>query len=148
MVSMMGFSWENCLIARREIADAYEQVVSEYSIDTSQVVIGGFSSGGMASLDIVLDNTIPVAGFVVLCPPSLDTLLTSDKIRNARDRGVRGTLLTTEMDRRVPEQTEMVDLFRAEGLPCQFEVTPDVGHWIPDDIGARIDEALADIRKE
>ena len=133
-------------MARREIADAYRKIRDEYAVDTSEVLLGGFSSGGFASLDIVLSNTLPVAGFVVLCPAKPDTLLTAEYLRAVRDRGVRGTILTTEMDGRLLDQKEMVEMFKAAGLQYQFMVTPDVGHWIPDDIGIRIDQGIAHIR--
>jgi len=146
VVSMSGFSWEDHEMARRDIADAYRKIKDEYSVDTSEVLIGGFSSGGFASLDIVLSNTLPVAGFVALCPAKPDTLLTAENLRGVRDRGVRGTILTTEMDGRLLDQKEMVEMFKAAGLQYQFVVTPDVGHWIPDDIGIRIDQGVAHIR--
>jgi hypothetical protein len=29
-----------------------------------------------------------------------------------------------------------------EGFPCDFVVTPDIGHWYPDDLDNRIDQAV------
>jgi hypothetical protein len=59
--------------------------------------LSGVSSGGIAALEVVLANDFPVAGFVALCPGRTDSF-TASEVARARDRGVRGTILTTEMD--------------------------------------------------
>ena len=33
-----------------------------------------------------------------------------------------------------------------EGLPYEFSVTPNIGHWYPDDFAERLDRAIAHIR--
>ncbi|MBT8395901.1 MAG: hypothetical protein KJN92_02995, partial [Gemmatimonadetes bacterium] len=64
----------------------------------------------------------------------------------AGGRGVRGTLLTTEMDGRLDQQREMADIMKGEGLPLVFHVTPDIGHWYPEDLAGLIDQAITRIR--
>ena len=146
MVSMDGYSWtENLETARSEIADAYRRIIDEYPVDRDQVVVGGFSSGGIAALEVVLADDFPVAGFVVLCPARPDSFTTST-ITRARDRGVRGTILTTEMDPNLQVQNEMVELLEETGFPHRYVVTPDVGHWIPDDLDTMLDQAISHIR--
>jgi hypothetical protein len=86
-----------------------------------------------------------VAGFVVLCPPRPEDF-TEQTLSQARDRGVRGTILTTEMDPNVEVQREMAALMEETGLPHEFVVTPDVGHWIPDNLGELVDRAIEHIR--
>ena len=39
-------------------------------------------------------------------------------------------------------------LFEQEGLPHQFEITPNIGHWIPEDLDKKIDWAIAHIRNK
>ena len=63
----------------------------------------------------------------------------------ARNRGVRGTILTTEMDPRVGDQRDMVSVMEREGLPHEFIVAPNTGHWYPADLAERIDQALRHI---
>jgi hypothetical protein len=91
-----------------------------------------------------MDATLPVAGFVVLCPARPEGF-TAEKVRAAAQRGVRGTLLTTEMDQRLEDQKAMAALMELEGFPCDFVVTPDVGHWYPEDLDTRIDLAVAHV---
>jgi hypothetical protein len=70
----------------------------------------------------------------------------AEDVMAAAGRGVRGTLLTTEMDGRVDQQRRMVDIMEEAGLEHEFHITPDIGHWYPDDLAERIDRAIAHIR--
>lgn len=142
LVTMNGYSWtEDIELSKKEIHDAYLKVIKEYPVDTDRVIIGGFSSGGVAALEITLNNIFPVQGFVVLCPARPDGF-TEDKVKAAKDRGVRGSLLTTEMDNRLGVQKEMANILKDIDFPHQFVVTPNIGHWFPEDMDKKIDEAI------
>jgi predicted esterase len=132
-------------LAKEEIAHAYGEVLEKYPIQMDDVLIGGFSSGGVAALEIVLEQVIPVSGFVVLCPAKSEAF-TEENIRMAKKRGVRGTILTTEMDPRLTVQKEMAKIIDKEDLSCEFIITPNIGHWFPDDLDERIDQAIDYIR--
>ncbi len=142
LVAPDGYDWmQDVPRTRRELRDVYTRLVASYPVDPSRVVVGGFSSGGAAALEVVAAGTFPVSGFVSLCPPRPPGL-TADKARAAASRGVRGTLLTTERDGRLAEQREMAEVMRGAGLLLDFVVTPDIGHWYPADLAARIDATL------
>lgn len=145
VVSMTGFSWEEQDVTKKELKEAYDKVCAEYPVDTAEVLIGGFSSGGYGSLVATFFEAVPVRGFVILCPPMPENITEAEATR-ARDRGVRGTLITTELDRRVPDQRKMADLFRDTGIQYQFIITPDIGHWYPENLPEMIDQAIAHIR--
>jgi SAM-dependent methyltransferase/predicted esterase len=143
VVSMDGFGWtEDLPLAKEEILAAYRRILQEYRVDGERILIGGFSSGGVAALMVTLDEVLPVAGFVVLCPARPEGF-TAEKVREAARRGIRGVLLTTEMDRRLEDQRAMAALMAQEALPCDFLVTPDIGHWYPEDLEAKIDQGIA-----
>jgi len=148
IVAMNGFSWtEDIKIAKKEISEAYYKILTEYPIDGNEIIIGGFSSGGVAALEISFCNTIPVKGFISLCPGKPESF-TEVNILDAKNRGIRGTILTTEMDRRLEFQKEMVELLKSTGFEYQFIVTPNIGHWFPEDIDVKIDEAIKHIQNE
>jgi predicted esterase len=147
LIAMDGYNWtEDVTLSLEEIQEAYRRVVRDYEVDTDQVIVGGFSSGGVASLEVVLKNALPVRGFVVLCPAKPEDL-SLDEIGAASIRGIRGTLLTTEMDGRLDQQREMADIMKEQGLPLVFHVFPDMGHWYPEDLAERIDAAISHIRQ-
>lgn len=145
IVSMSGYSWtEDIRLAETEIQEAYEKIVQEYPVDSSLVIVGGFSSGGVASLEVIMNHNIPAIGFVVLCPAKPDDF-TVEKVRAAKERGVRGTMLTTEMDGRLADQKEMARIMEEQGLVLEFIVTPDIGHWYPENLAGMIDDAISHI---
>jgi predicted esterase len=142
IISMNGYNWtEDIALSLSEIKTAYEQIISENPVDPEQVYVGGFSSGGVAALELVLKNIFPIRGFVVLCPAKPDNF-SSLEVTAAKDRGVRGTLITTEMDQRLDQQREVIQAFLQQGLQYQFIVTPNIGHWYPADLDSKIDQAL------
>jgi predicted esterase len=147
LIAPDGYNWtEDVPLALKEIRAVYNKVTREYPVNTAEVIVGGFSSGAVASLEIVLNDSIPVRGFIVLCPARPEDF-TPEKVSAAQERGVRGTLLTTEMDGRLEVQKEMAGVMKAAGLLQEFIITPNVGHWYPDDLDAKIDAAIARIRK-
>jgi len=143
--SMTGFSWQNQEITKKELQEAYGKICAEYPVDTAEVIIGGFSSGGYASLVATFFEAVPVRGFIILCPPMPDNI-TESEVAAARERGIRGTIITTELDNRIGDQRGMADLFRDTGLQYQFIVTPNIGHWYPENLPELIDRAIAHIR--
>ena len=147
IVSMNGYNWtEDIELSKKEIKEAYKKIIKEYLIDSSQVLVGGFSSGGVASLEVVLDGTIPAIGFVVLCPAKPDDF-TGERVKKAKEKGIRGTLITTEMDPRLSDQKDMAKIMEAQGLDHEFIVTPNIGHWYPEHMAELIDTAISHIIK-
>jgi predicted esterase len=142
IVAMDGYNWtEDIELSKREIAEAYQKTIKEYPVLKDKVIVGGFSSGGVAALEVILHNTIPAAGFIALCPAKPESF-TVERVREAKKRGVRGTILTTEMDPRLPDQKSMNEILIAESFPSEFIVTPDIGHWFPEDLDVKIDNAF------
>ena len=136
-----GFHWQDEARTRRDLQAAYAEVVARYPVDPDRVIVGGFSSGGFASLVTAFHQTLPARGFVALCPEVPATVTDAD-IKAAVTRGLRGSLLTTELDRRVQAQREFADRWKKLGLDGEFAVTPNIGHWFPKDFGQQLDRAI------
>lgn len=142
LIAPDGFDWmQDVPRTLRELRLVYDGLLRDYPIDPGRVAVGGFSSGGAAALEVVLTDAFPAAAFVSLCPPKPPDF-TADRLTAAAARGVKGTLLTSERDGRLAAQREMAEAMRGAGLLLEFVVTPDLGHWYPDDLAARIDATL------
>jgi acetyl esterase/lipase len=144
VASMTGFHWEDEDRTRRDLQAAYTEVVATYPVDPDRVIVGGFSSGGFASLVTAFHRTLPVRGFVALCP-EVPASLTDDDIAAAVKRGLRGSLLTTELDHRVAAQRALAERWKKAGLDAELAVTPNIGHWFPKDFAEQLDRAIGRI---
>ena len=143
VISMNGFCWMGEPQDRTELIDAYQKVLADYAIDTENIIMGGFSAGGHQTLTLLLEEeqAIPLRGFVVLCPPIPEDY-SPEAVDRIRERGQRGLLLTTELDGRVEEQRQFAQTLEQAGVPIQFSITPNIGHWYPTDLADRIDQAI------
>lgn len=145
MASMTGFHWTDLAVAQKEIAGAYNGLVASYLVDTDLVIIGGFSSGGYAALAVAFNNAVPVNGFITLCPPIPEGINEALALA-AKERNLRGTIISTQMDPRISQQRTFIGMCKNVGLQYQLTVTPDTGHWYPPNLAEKIDQAIAHIR--
>jgi len=138
-----GFGWTpNYDIARRDIRAAYDEVVGQYSIDTDNILIGGFSGGAIAAIEIAMANTLPVRGFVSLCPSRRPASFSKENVERAVQRGVKGVLMEGEKEGGVPEEQEMITVFKETNFPYQFHINLNTGHAFPKDFGKKLLDAL------
>ena len=139
-----GYHWQDEAITRRELSAAYREITAKYQIDPRRVLIGGFSSGGYGTLVTTFEDALPVSGFVILCP-EVPADPSPEAVEKAVRGGIRGSLLTTERDRRLERQRDYVAGLTAQGLDVRLVVTPDIGHWYPENLEELIDGALEHI---
>lgn len=147
MASMKSFHWEDAVKSRADVSNAYQEILQKHLIDEGQTVIGGFSSGGRASLILSFFEVVPVKGFIVLCPPVPENI-TEKEIEVLKNKGVRGTIITTGRDPRIKEQKGLIKKFKKAGLQYQFSFSKNDGHWYPKDLSGRIDQALDHINNQ
>lgn len=142
IVGYSNYCWNNLNIAYNEIKEAYDEVIWRYSIDTNTIIVGGFSQGATLALDVILNmEYIPAKGFIALNPDKPKNF-SNESIINSSKRGVKGVILTGDMDGDYEEQKEIVRIFNDLDYKCRFVVKENFGHWFPKDLDERIDLAL------
>ncbi len=141
VANMRGFHWHDEAQTRRDLESAYAQAVASYRIDADHLLVGGFSSGGYASLLAAFHGILPACGFVALCP-EVPTSITDEEIAAAAKRGLRGTLLTSELDNRLDAQRSLAERWQGLGLDGELVITPNMGHWYPEDFPQQLDAAI------
>ncbi len=140
------FGWDDVSRARQDVREAYDELTSAYPVDPTSVVIAGFSQGGGVAIDVAINNVVPVAGFVAHCPGGgLTEGVSLDAVQSAASRGLRGTILTGQIDHSRDEQELLVGLFDQASLVHRYVTIPNLGHWYPDDFAERLDAAVAHI---
>lgn len=137
-----GYGWtENLSISRNEIKEFYNLVSQQYSIDNNCILIGGFSGGAIASIDVTMSNAIPIKGFIAL-GPGLTESFTKENVKLAAERGVKGVLMEGELLMPLPEQEEMVNMFDESGFKHKFLINQGIGHAIPEDLSYKLNQAI------
>ncbi|MGF7058786.1 hypothetical protein [Brassicibacter mesophilus] len=138
-----SYGWTNdqCK-ARKEIKHIYDLMIQQYSIDKDCVIIGGFSGGAIASIDIIMANEFPIKGFIALCASEKPESFTKENAQYAGKRGIKGVLMEGEQDIPVLDEEEMVNVFKEVGLPHEYYINKGIGHWYPKDLSEKVEKAL------
>jgi len=138
-----NFVWlPNPQIARQDIRNCYELVTGQLSIDPDAVILGGFSGGAIAAIDVTLAGVIPVKGFVCQSPELKPKGFSIENVRRAARRGVKGVFIEGEDVIPVPDEQDMMQAFQEAGLPYQFYINPGLGHAIPHDLAEKLRQAV------
>ncbi len=146
--SMFGFTWQNGTEKDwQEIEYCYRHIIDEYSVDADRVIIGGFSAGGTMAIDIMLNEVIPVLGFVAGCPGK-PTDLNAAALQRAAKAGKKGVIIAGEKDYCLNEQREMAHAFQNAGFKYLYTVIPGIGHRPPDNLPRLLDKAVEFIDSE
>ena len=144
------YVWEDKEIGKRDVVELYEKLKDNYNIDESKLYIGGFSSGGAVSLDAAVKNTIPVKGFITLCPAGI-TFTEADSVNLTRavNRNIKGYIIAGEKDIfALHEQRINAALFDAVGLDYKMITIIGMGHTYPKDLDEQLDIAIDFITSE
>jgi predicted esterase len=140
VASMTGFHWQDDETTKKDISKALDIIKQKHLIEEKEILIGGFSSGGYGSMIIAFNNTIPVKGVILLCPPVPD--VTNEQLSESCVRGLRVMMLTTELDNRIEQQKELVIRMQRSNIAAKLEIFPNIGHWYPNDLPEKIDNAI------
>ena len=142
-----AYTWADHETTKNQMDEHYLRIQTQYSIDTSQLIWGGFSMGAEMALTLVLNNDFPARGFVLLGPggPKMDALDEWQPfIDRAAGRNLRGVIWMGEDDLTIPQNNvrKLVDRLNAAGVTTRLEVFPGLKHDYPDNFEVVAAEAL------
>ena len=132
-----AYTWANHETTKTQIDAHYQRITSQYSIDTSRLILGGFSMGGEMALTLVLNHDFPASGFILLGPggPKMDDLSEwLPFIKKAAGRDLRGVIWMGEDDLTIPQNKvrRLVEHLNAAGITTKLETFPGLGHDYPE----------------
>lgn len=145
-----AYGWEDEELALRDVGEQFEVLARTRDIDPRRAVIAGFSLGGRAALHAVLTRRAPATGLVLygsagrfLREPESVVPLVREFL--ASGAALRAYIAVGEHDDLVPAEAHrrLAEVLTEQGIPCGFEVVPDVGHDYPEDFAPAIRRALA-----
>lgn len=142
MVGSLNFCWNDREKTHQEIAQLYEHIKKLHRIDTGNIITGGFSQGATVALDMALNfDYVPLKGVISL-NPSKPEFFDEIAIVKAVRKGIRFCIVTGDKDGDYPAQQEMKKEFDKYGDLCSIAVRENWGHWFPEDLGQRLDDAV------
>lgn len=137
-----GFGWTTDYNqSRKEINDAYMQICDQYSIDKKKVIVGGFSGGSMASLNLMINETFPIKGIVALCPNETDDC-TEENIQKVAANNIKMVLLEGEKSGKIEFHYNLMKWAEKYKLPAKYIINKETGHNVPEDFDRMINKAM------
>jgi len=138
------YGWRNIVEERKNVKTYYLDIDAEYNIDTEHVYIGGFSLGARTSIDLVLNNIIPLKGFILLnIGGGLSDACTAENVKLAKARNVKGVMMVGETDHKYKVQSlELKGLLEAQDFAFKFIENKNTGHTTPPNFEAVLDSCL------
>jgi predicted esterase len=125
---------------REEITTCYDEVMQNHPIDPEKVIVGGFSGGGIAAIEIALANIFPIKGFITMSAGHKPESFTRERVEKTTKRGVKAVLMQGEQEQ-TPESQQMVQILDESGLVYQ-KVIFSGGHEFPEDFPEMLAEAI------
>lgn len=137
-----SFGWlRNPALSREELKACYKQLLLNYSIDETCVIIGGFSGGATTSINIAFENTMPIKGVIALCPGDYLDSMGLEDTKKLAERKTKIVILEGEQDTD-PTVQHLLKLFKEVGLAHEYHNNKGIGHWYPEDLAERTLKAV------
>jgi len=138
------WGWRDIPAERQNILTFYQEVVENYTVDTSRVYAGGFSLGAKMSVDLLMTQTIPVKGIISICHGGgLSSTCNYQNLEDAKKRKAHIIVIDGENDYTYRGQSEDLQAILEEsGIRFKYIRNPGMGHTIPLDFNVQLDELL------
>jgi hypothetical protein len=126
-----GYIWDDGKQAQRDLEGCFRSLSPRYPVDFKKVILGGFSYGGQRAIEHAIKGTVGSLGFLVLGPYLPEMEQWSTLLDAGFPAGLRGYIITGELDESRANSLELALLLQARGVACEVEDLPGEGHWFP-----------------
>jgi len=114
-----------------QMKSVYRHIITEYTVDTTQIILAGPSAGAYRSILLGLNNSIPAKGLLLsfaVYPRESDSTL----FIQAAEKGLKVALLCGENDWAIKQQKKLGYYLDKYGIENRFVVFPEEGHGFPE----------------
>jgi len=119
-----SFGWRSSdKRAFKDIKTIFDKIKAEYKVDTTKIIVGGVSAGGVAAIDLAIHEIIPVKGVIGFCPGK-PKAFDADRAEILKKNGVRFFIVSGEKDFYLERQKQMTAVFDKTKIPYQFKIIP------------------------
>lgn len=130
-----------------QITTGYNQIISNYSVDTTKIILSGPSAGGYRCIQLGLNNIIPAKGLLLnfsVIPRSIP----STAYMGSAERELKVVQLCGENDWAIKQQKEFGYWLDKYTIENRFVVFPEKGHQFPSNFQHHLDTSIEFILKE
>ncbi len=127
------WGWRNLAKERNNVKQYYSEIIQTYNVNLNEVYVGGFSLGGKMSVDLALNQAIPIKGFISLNHGGGTTeFFTTKNIIRAKENRLKAVLLSGEKDYRYKKESlKIKNRFEELRLDHKFFEIKNLGHTSP-----------------
>jgi len=140
------FVWNDLKLGVEEIKAHYQELSERHPVDSTKVVVGGFSKGGEMAIWLALKEVIPMAGFIAVNPggPFIQEIENWQPLLEESQSlsSLRGFFLVGENDGSIENIKALHEMLNSYGLTCDLLVAPEIGHEFPADFDQILAKAL------
>ena len=120
-----------------EFRQCVQEIMHQFPIDTTRIILGGTSAGGSMALTLALNHTIPVRGVIGFCPGMPQLLPAPSKTPPIKVFMVGG-----EEDFYLEKQIEFTHWLDGNKVPYRHLIIPGMGHDFPSEYETLIRQAF------
>ncbi len=144
-----NFSWGELPAAEQRVLEAIAVAGKGHAIDTSRIIIAGFSQGGGYAFDLGLRLSRMLQGAIPIGAAWFDTAQVAE-IPAAARRGMRFFVMlgALEQEERQAVNSDAVRRLAAGGVGVSYTLYPGVGHALPEDRDFELERAIRWIERE
>ena len=139
-----SYNWTDYQKGVEEVKVHYAQLLREYHIDRSKVIIGGFSAGTRASLYTVLTGAVEARGLILngCWLPELKEWEPMFGI--LKEKGIKVYIICGDKDEISLESTlQLAELLKEKGIEYILHIVDGMGHSYPDNFERYLEEAIS-----
>jgi predicted esterase len=137
-----AYTWNDREETATQLDLQLERVKRASEIDTSRIIIAGFSMGGLQAIALTLTKRIKARGFIAVAAwlPHIREFTTL--VEGGAGKMLRAYVLVGEEDSSREGAAALVDLFTSHKLKAQLDLRAGLGHEYPEDMAETLPKAL------
>ncbi|MFZ5922591.1 MAG: alpha/beta hydrolase [Chloroflexota bacterium] len=142
-----SYVWDDAEKTEAEIAAHFSRLAVQYPLDARRVILAGLSQGAARAIQLTLKQAIPARGFLAVVPGNV-MMENLETLAQSAENKVRGYLVAGGKDSRYEVFKKAHALLNRNGVACEIEDHPEMGHEFPPDFDKSISRAMEFIFKE
>jgi predicted esterase len=129
---LTSFSWGDVEKCEKKILSEITNIRSKYSVDTTKIVLLGYSQGGYRAFSVGLAHADLFTGIIVVAGGFVEEEV-KEYLPLLRTESIKVYMAIGEKDKeeRVASNKKAKEILEEHGVPAHLEIFPEVGHAFP-----------------